>query len=66
MKRHHELGNSDKGTHLIGAGLQLTGLVLYWYGDTQADIVPEKELRVLHLDLQAAEGYDHTRPSLSI
>jgi hypothetical protein len=54
MKRHHDRGNSYKGKHLIGAGLQFGGLVHYHHGrrdgGTQADIVLKKEHRVLHLD----------------
>ena len=42
----------------MGAGLQFRGLVHYHdggkYGIGQADMVPEKELRVLHLDPQTA------------
>lgn len=44
----------------IGAGLQLRGLVHYHHGgehgSMQAAMVLEKALRVLHVDLQAAEG----------
>jgi hypothetical protein len=35
------------------------------YGKTQADMMLEKELRVLHLDPQIAEGDCYTRPSLN-
>jgi hypothetical protein len=45
-KRHH--GNSYKGKHLIGAGLQFRGLVYYHHGrkhgGVQADMVLEKLL----------------------
>ena len=57
LKRHHDHGNSYKGSHFIGAGLQFRGLVHHHgrkHGDMQADMVLEKELRVLHLALQAA------------
>ena len=57
MKKHHDHGNSYKGKHLIGAGLQFRDLVHYHHGgkhgSMQADMVLEKELRVLHIDLQA-------------
>ena len=46
----------------IGSGLRFRGLVHYHHGrkhgSMQADMVLEKELRVLHLDPKAAEG-DH-------
>ena len=51
---------SYKGKHLVGAGLQVQRLspLSSWWKDRimQADMVLEKELRVLHLDLQAAKG----------
>ena len=65
MNRHHDQGNSYKGQHLTGAGLQFQRFspLKLWqethgreHGSVQAHMVPEKELRVLHLDLQAAEG----------
>ena len=43
--------------HNLLGGLQFTGSVHYHHGETwqcQADMVLEKELRVLHVDLQAA------------
>jgi hypothetical protein len=59
VKRHCSHRNSYKGRYLIGAGLQFRGLVHYHHGrkhgSLQSDMVLEKELRVLHLDLQAAE-----------
>ena len=60
-KRHHDHSNSDKGKHLTGPGLpSFRGVVHHHYGrkhgSVQADMVPEKELRVLRLDLQAAKG----------
>jgi hypothetical protein len=52
VKRHHHHGNSYKGKHLIGAGLQFRGLVHYHHGgkhgDMQGDVVLERQLRVLH------------------
>ena len=74
MKRQHDQGNFFvKGKHLIGAGLQFPGIqfIITMAGSTaagrQADVVLEKELRVLHLDPQAAEGgCVHTECSLSI
>jgi hypothetical protein len=59
MKRNHDHGNSYKTKHYIGVVLQFRGLVQYHHGGKQdglqADMVLEVHLRVLHLDLQAAE-----------
>ena len=52
--KHHGHSNSYKENHLTGADLQFRGLVHYHHGSIQADMVLEKELSVLHLDLQAA------------
>lgn len=38
-KRHHEYGNSYKGTYLIGEGLQLRGLVHYHNGKKHGDVL---------------------------
>jgi hypothetical protein len=50
-------GNSYKEKQLSGAGLQFRGLVHYHHGrkhgTVQADMVLEKELRVLHFEPQA-------------
>ena len=50
-KRHHDHGNSYKGKHFIGAGLQFQGSVHYHRGgkhsSVQADMVLEKEPRIL-------------------
>jgi hypothetical protein len=58
VKKHHGYSNSYKGKHLTGTGLHFRGLVHYHHeekhGDMQADMMPEKKLRVLHLDLQEA------------
>jgi hypothetical protein len=50
-------GNSYKSIHLIRAGLQFQRFspLCGKYGSVPADMVLEKELRVLHLNLQAAE-----------
>ena len=60
MNEHYGHGNSYKEKHLVGAGLQFRDLVLYHHGREnvclQADMVLEKELRVLHPDQQAAES----------
>jgi hypothetical protein len=57
MKRPYDHSSSYKGQHLIGTGLHIKGLVQYHqggkHGSVQADMVMEKELRALHLDLQA-------------
>ena len=46
VKRHHDHGNSYKGKHFIGAGLQFRGLVHYHHGrkhgGMQVDIVLER------------------------
>jgi len=59
VTRHHDQGHSYKGQHLIGAGLQayrFRGSVYYHYGRKhgciQEEMILEKELRVLHLDLK--------------
>lgn len=53
-------GNSYKGQHLVGAVLQVQRLrsLLSWRETWQCagTMVLEKGLRVVHLDLQAAEG----------
>ena len=58
MKRHHDHGNYYKGKHSIGLAYTFRGLVHGHHGrgngSTQAHMVLEKELRVLHPDLQAA------------
>jgi hypothetical protein len=55
VKRHHDQSNSYRCKHFIGAALQFRGWVHYHhggkYGSMQADMLLEKELRVLHLDL---------------
>lgn len=54
MKKHHDHGNAYRGNHLIGVCLQFGDFVHHCHirkhGDMQADMVLEKELRVLHLD----------------
>jgi len=58
VRRHHDHGNSYKKKHLIEAGLWFRGLVHRHHGrehgGTSADMVLGRELRGLHLDLQAA------------
>ena len=60
VTRHHDHGHSYKGKHLIRAGLQFRVVAYYCHGrkhgSMPADLVLEKEQRVLHLDLQAAAG----------
>ena len=66
MKRHHEDGNFYERKHFIRVDLQIQRFSpLSWWGAwwMQADMVLEKELRVLHPDLQAAEERA-TRPGL--
>jgi hypothetical protein len=60
MKRCHDHGDSYKGKHFIGAGLEFKGLVSNGYsgnhGGMQADMVLEGWLRILHLDRRQQEG----------
>ena len=60
MKGHHDRVNSYKGKHLTGVGLQFRGFVRYCHGekhgDTQADRLLEKELRVLHSEGRGGWG----------
>lgn len=57
VKRYHDHSNSYKGKDLVGAGLQFRGSVHYCMVRSKAawaDMMLEKELRVLDPDLQAA------------
>jgi hypothetical protein len=68
VKRHHDHSNSYKGKHLIGADLQVqrfSPLSSWWEHGMKADMVLEKEIRVLQLDLKAA-GDCPSRLRLSI
>jgi hypothetical protein len=54
VKRHHDHSNSYKGKYLVEIGIQYRGLVYYYSserGGLQADMVLEKELRFLYLDI---------------
>ena len=66
----HDLGNSYKGEHFIGAGLQFRALDHYCHGGKhsgmKADMVLKKDLRILLLDPQADGSDYHIRPGLSI
>jgi hypothetical protein len=57
VNRHHDQGKSNKGQHLIGAGLQVQRFnplsSRQEHDSIQAGMVQE-ELRVLHLHLKAA------------
>jgi hypothetical protein len=56
-KRHYDHGNSYKGKRLIRLVYSFSGVAHYChdkYGGLQEDMVLEKELRVLLLDLQVA------------
>ena len=66
MERYHDHSNSYKEKHLIGAGLQFQSLYCHGrdHGRMHADMVLEKEMRVLHLDLK--ETVCHTGCSLSL
>jgi hypothetical protein len=55
VNRHHDQGNSYKGQHFIGAGLQFRGSVCCHHGGKLGSIqTGMEELRVLHLHLKAA------------
>ena len=58
MKGYYDHGNSYKGKHLIGAGLQFRGSVHCHHGgkhgSMQADVVLEKELEVTYPDPKTA------------
>ena len=56
VRRHHDHVNSYKGKHLIGVAYIFRAwsiIIKGRHGGQQVDIVLEKDLRVLHLDLQA-------------
>lgn len=63
VKTHHDRGNFYKRKHLTGACLQFRGVVHGHHGrengGTQASMVLEKYLRVLHLDPWASERERH-------
>ena len=67
MKKHCDHGNSYKGKHLTGTGLQFRGLIHYHHGrkhgSMQADMVLEKEPRGLTFGL--ARRASDTGPGLS-
>jgi hypothetical protein len=62
VKRHYGQAISYKGKHLIQTGLfsEVQSIIIYHHGRkhdrVQADMVLEKELRVLHLELKAANS----------
>ena len=59
VKRHHDQGDSYKGQHLVGAGLQVQSfspLSSRWEHGSFKESLALEELRVLHLDLTAARG----------
>jgi hypothetical protein len=70
MKRHHDHSNSYKGKHFIGAGfpvaeVQSIIVMVGKHDSMQADMVLEKEPRVLHFDLkEQKETVNHTGCSL--
>ena len=79
VKGQNDQGNSYKGKYLIGTGLQFQRFSLLlscqevWHDGMQADIVLDKDLRILYLYLKAArrrlEFYtlaepDHRRPQI--
>lgn len=57
MKTYHDHGNSYKGKHLIGLAYSFKDLVHYCHrrkhGGMEADMLLEKELKVLHMNPQA-------------
>ena len=44
VKRHHDHGNSYKGKHLIGAGLQVRGSVHYYHGRKHGSMQTDRAL----------------------
>lgn len=58
MKGHNDHGNSYKGNISLGLVYRFKDLAYYHHGrkhgGVQADVVLEKEMRVLLLDLQTA------------
>ena len=72
MKRHHDHGNSYKGKHLIGVAYSSevwSTIIMVGHGGMQADMVLEKELRILYLDpkvtgseLRHWKKLEHRRP----
>ena len=65
VKRHHHYGNSYKGTHLIGVGLQFRGLVCCSHGGNHGSMQADMVLRVLCSDWQAAGRGRDTGPGLN-
>jgi hypothetical protein len=69
VKRHHDHSNSSKGKDLIGAGLQFQR---FSHDEKHGHVrLLQKELRVLHLDPQAAGDcvshwawLEHQRPQI--
>ena len=63
VKKRGDSDNSDKRNHLIAAVYSFRGLVCHQHGredgDTQAHMVLEKQLRVLHLNDQATGRESH-------
>ena len=68
MKRHDD--HSHIGNYLLGTGVHFTGLIHYLHGrkhgSLQDDMMLAKELKVLHLELQASGTDCHMRSSLII
>jgi hypothetical protein len=58
VKRHHDHDNSYKEIYFIGDGLQFQKFspLSLWQEALQTDTVLAKELKIIHLDPQAAEG----------
>ena len=58
--KYHDQDNSNKEKHLLNElSCSFRGPVYYPHGekhDQQAEMVLEKELRILHIDPQATEG----------
>ena len=78
MSRYRDQGKSYKNNISLGLAYSFRGSVYYHHGgkhgSMQADMVLEKELRVLHLDPQAAgrvtqgltQAFEITKPTLVI
>lgn len=65
MKRHHDYGNSYKWKHLTETGLQFQKCH-YHHGEKQDSIQAGMELRVVHIDPQAAVETKTHWPDLSL
>lgn len=70
VKTHEDHRNSYKGKHSLSLVESFKGLIYYYHGRkheyVHADMIPEKELKVLYFDGQATGEKCHTGPDLGI